>query len=521
MDIQNVSAFDELALPPQRSLFRCPAGGDMCNGSNKTAPENKSVEIVRRHLKQDAQFVNGQCTEGHVGVLCGVCDDGWTGSFNKLCTACPESTESGIVLPAIILVVGIVVAALVYKTCAPKFQNMQQQLDERRKDYALMQRAYQRASQMRGELRDSTITADHTAFQALREQILIVIGNLQIIMLLPLTTKFHCQACDQFMDMLNLDVLQLLNFDILSFLSLECAADVSLYLRLCVTIALPAVLIALVQGRARIKISCSCSARVKPESIAHSKWVRSIKAVTKPTMAQVVETAVAKKKASQPLTNANQLSLLIVFLAYPTWSRTIFSIFACRKLDAEEVIHVYDHNIDCLSTVYIVVRVLAILLVIVILVGIPLGFAVLLYKNRTKLNPSNADSVPFKEFKLTVKNILGQDIGERKLRRLFDRIDTDNSDAISTIEVWAYAIRGEALNNRLRPQILSKVSSSTDSMSGTHTCNDGTPLPQDGPEEFKLNFLCKSYTPRYYWFESLLAIPTPRNCFWGPRNIPC
>ena len=30
--------------------------------------------------------------DGHGGVLCGSCVDGWTGGFNQLCTKCPDTS---------------------------------------------------------------------------------------------------------------------------------------------------------------------------------------------------------------------------------------------------------------------------------------------------------------------------------------------------------------------------------------------------------------------------------------------
>jgi hypothetical protein len=48
------------------------------------------------------------------------------------------------------------------------------------------------------------------------------VGNIQIIMQLPLTTKFHCRACESFRAMLNLEVLQIFSFDILSLTSFDC-----------------------------------------------------------------------------------------------------------------------------------------------------------------------------------------------------------------------------------------------------------------------------------------------------------
>jgi hypothetical protein len=83
-------------------------------------------------------------------------------------------------------------------------------------------------------------------------------------------------------------------------------------------------------------------------------------------MALVVKTAEAKHKL---IINANQASLFIVFLCYPAMSATIFSMFACRELDAGEAWHVYDHSIDCRSAYYKAVRYLAYLLVIIIPIG--------------------------------------------------------------------------------------------------------------------------------------------------------
>jgi hypothetical protein len=182
LDVQNVSLFDELALPQNRSLFRCAADGDVCNGKNDTeaiANRTSAVrQMMRRRLAPDeaAQSVNNQCTEGHSGALCAVCMAGWTGKFQQACTPCPES-DYGAFAPMAGLVVGTIVVIMMYRTCKRKLRGAQVRVDTLRERYAVIQRAHQKACQIRGELQDATTSDDSTAFQPLMDMVKIIVGN--------------------------------------------------------------------------------------------------------------------------------------------------------------------------------------------------------------------------------------------------------------------------------------------------------------------------------------------------------
>ena len=146
--------------------------------------------------------------------------------------------------------------------------------------------------------------------------------------------------------------------------------------------------------------------------------------------------------------NTNQYSTLIIFLSYPTVSSTIFAMFSCRELDFSESWHVYDASIDCSSTEYQVVRVVFLFLVLLIPLGVPTGFAYLLFRNRKTLQIDTASSIDFDVFARTIRKVDADSKHDSiELKQFFDELDRDKNHYLTFDELCRYCIRAARLHD--------------------------------------------------------------------------
>eukprot|EP01051_Picozoa_sp_SAG22_P010826 SAG22_NODE_996_length_6115_cov_59.761303_1_plen_1780_part_01 len=470
------------------SLFRCPIDGQVCE--NVTGRAGNHTDLMK-------------CTRGHTGVLCGQCMTGWTGGFNKICTACPEAAAFSVV----VAVIAFVVTAFVLYWCFSSAEKkMKPRLDSVRIKIAIARRAHKAAKRISCEVDshgDKVELDEDGAFQHLLQIIKIVVSNLQIIAQFPTVLKFNCPACSSIKAQMrtifavNLDVLQLASFD--------CMIGIDLFGRFFFIVTAPIVIVLLIQLRAR---TCSaplrCGSKVsvsqahRPPAVAGEVQVES-----EAPFVSVLE----PKPGPDRVQAANNISMLVVFLTYPAVSSTIFTMFSCRELDMRQSYHVYDTSIDCNGSTYLSVYVVAFILLILLPVGIPIAYAVLLYKNRALFLVRDAEEqeISFPVFVKTVRNVFpGAHVPNFVLVSLYKSIDRDDSDSISVKELVRHGLR-ETLGRR--QATLNAQASGSDEIRAA-----GTALVQEEPqrrewwqrtaEEFE--FLCKSFEPEYYYFELVI-----------------
>ncbi|CAM9867127.1 unnamed protein product, partial [Laminaria digitata] len=84
--------------------------------------------------------------------------------------------------------------------------------------------------------------------------------------------------------------------------------------------------------------------------------------------------------------------LLLLFLVYSSVSSTVFSMFACDSLDDGKEYLRADYRILCTDAKHKTLQVYAAIMIAVYPVGIPLLFAVLLYRHRDVLSDPAADN---------------------------------------------------------------------------------------------------------------------------------
>eukprot|EP01052_Picozoa_sp_SAG31_P045541 SAG31_NODE_8356_length_1466_cov_1.986832_2_plen_175_part_00 len=169
---------------------------------------------------------------------------------------------------------------------------------------------------------------------------------------LPISLRFSCRVCSGITELFS--TFSAVNLDFLAAVSADCLFPLNLYSRLAVIVTTP---IAVVLGlqlfarkirpcwrrRGRQKIAVA-QAHSSHHAMLQQRWALPVAQPQRPdAAAEVFEEAWQQHKA---ISSANQNSMLIVFLAYPMLSSTIFSVFACRELDFGQSVHIYDAQID-------------------------------------------------------------------------------------------------------------------------------------------------------------------------------
>jgi len=298
----NTSALDDRGSPLARSLFLCPVDGLACSNSSNTSA---SADDSRRLLLSGASLV--ECADGHGGVLCGSCVDGWTGGFNQLCTECPDT--SGATTVAVLLLLAIIAAIVLYRCGVKAEATMHERLTNVRAKYILARKAVKTAQRIQNEAGEAMEDEGGT-FQSLVETIKIIVSNLQIISQFPITLKFTCTACDKLKALLR--ALPAVNIDVLKAVSFDCMASIGLYSRFFFIVLTPIVLSLVVWLRARM--ACSQKVEVLPFNDNASD-------------------SGARGDKHARIRDATQVIFAIIFLTYPTVTSTIFTMFACREMD--------------------------------------------------------------------------------------------------------------------------------------------------------------------------------------------
>ncbi len=90
------------------------------------------------------------------------------------------------------------------------------------------------------------------------------------------------------------------------------------------------------------------------------------------------------KKASR---DTLRVAFLISYFVLVSVSTTIFQVYQCQTFDNGETYLVADYSISCNSDEYYFYRLYGTFMIFVYPIGIPLAYAVVLFRNRTKINP--------------------------------------------------------------------------------------------------------------------------------------
>lgn len=462
-----------------RSAFRCAVDGKVCDTNATSTPAQS----------------NGQCSEGHTGNLCGVCAPDWKGSFGEVCEQCEASDWRG---PAVGTLIMLVLVGGLYARVKKKAAEMQGRLDGMRAKYALARKAVTQARKVQsGAQKEMADLDEEGAFQATLDTIKIVVGNLQIIAQLPVTLKFSCPACEHLKQMMT--VLPAVNLDVLKSFSMDCLVTVGLYQRFAYMLIGPAAVIALVLLWSKPDIWSKWVGQAGVQVLDEAAGTDLIGAATRTGPGARTDELVADKKQHDRSAKAGQMIMLIIFLVYPSVSTTIFSVFACRKLDFGQSTHIYDASVDCNSTGYLVLTAAALVALVCIPIGVPVGFAYVLYKNRSRLHSREDDAISFEVFAVTARSVLKRPLTDADLHRMYDLIDTDNSGEVSSEELWKSALT-MVHNQASGEQISSK--DEDDEVRGSESAEEASAAEasqkkkwwEGGTDEFK--FLVRAYEPQ-------------------------
>eukprot|EP01045_Picozoa_sp_COSAG04_P011115 COSAG04_NODE_707_length_10916_cov_5.167052_4_plen_827_part_00 len=318
----DASPLDDGGSQLARSLFRCPVDGLACSNTSNSSAASDS----RRLLQGGESLV--ECADGHGGVLCGTCVNGWTGGFNQICEKCPDT--SGAAAVVVLLVLAIVAALILYRCGVKAEATMHERLADVRAKYTLARKAVKTAQRIESEAGEAMEDEGGT-FQSLVETFKIIVSNLQIIAQFPVnriackrflgqrsshrcalwqvTLKFTCAACDKLKGLMK--ALPAVNIDVLNAVSFDCMASIGLYSRFFFIVLSPIVLSLAVWLRARM----ACSQKVDVQQAGDG----------------ASDSTEGDKHAR--MRDATQVIFAIIFLTYPTVTSTVFTMFACRAMD--------------------------------------------------------------------------------------------------------------------------------------------------------------------------------------------
>eukprot|EP01043_Picozoa_sp_COSAG02_P071140 COSAG02_NODE_12884_length_1477_cov_0.809869_2_plen_316_part_01 len=192
---------------------------------------------------------------------------------------------------------------------------------------------------------------------------------------------------------------------------------------------------------------------------------------------------------------ANQISLVIVFLAYPQISNTIFTFFSCRDLDFGTSQHVYDTSIDCNSDGYQAMWWVALILLMLLPIGIPTMFSYVLYKNRETLAEGTSKDIDMDLFMKTMRGLskCTGPVQDDHLKQMFEEVDVDKSGKISMEELWLFVVSDVC--NHPSSQAFIKP----DYIELTKRNRNANAWWRRSRAELK--FLVRAYENQYYWYE--------------------
>jgi hypothetical protein len=93
------------------------------------------------------------------------------------------------------------------------------------------------------------------------------------------------------------------------------------------------------------------------------------------------------KQPTKSMATCVNLALLFTFLIYPSITSTLFFAFGCTKYEDGESYLTIDMSINCRDTNYLEMRLWALCMIPVFVLGIPAAYMCMLWKHRAALNP--------------------------------------------------------------------------------------------------------------------------------------
>ena len=140
-------------------------------------------------------------------------------------------------------------------------------------------------------------------------------------------------------------------------------------------------------------------------------------------------------------------AILLLFFLYPSLTNTVFTMFMCRELDQGQTVHEMDYSIDCNSPGHQAYVLFAIVAMVLVPVGIPVFFGFLFYKNRVDLFFDPTQEVSQTEYRSLVRAVVRQTdpaaaelITNDSIDAIFKEIDVSGDCYISFQELREYAI---------------------------------------------------------------------------------
>ena len=477
------------------SLYRCGSGENALNCGGAL-----SAGGTHRPTNGTTSPKSSICNKGSHGPLCAVCDEGWAGGTDDVCSVCGGAgdinrqrvaSEESISDEVKLLIIGLLIMAAIavlipllrtyYNKISPLLGLL---LKHHRMLLALKNKANMMGLEQSG--------SDHVGGEGgdeLGNRLKIFVSNFQILAMIPAVLNFSfaefCPAFASFTSWFNW-----LSFDLFATLAVDCVWQPSLYGKFIFVQSLPIVLIAIVKIAERLKLRQV----TKPAEVLHAKAT---------TLSRI---------------------LLILFLLYPTVSASVFNMFLRRQLDHGECMHRLDASIDCnFEGEYLCFVILALGFMLLYPIGIPLSFGILLFKNRDKLSRDYSSELDFDSFK-QLASIMdpNQKWTDAELTKKFDSIDKDGTKVISIEELGRFSMvevlgTGDKIDEISTARPLKRAvlalhgvgalvpSSATENVTTVQSihvealpwwrCGDG----EKGREKFY--FLTKAFEPQYFWFE--------------------
>ncbi|CAM9486398.1 unnamed protein product [Discosporangium mesarthrocarpum] len=301
--------------------------------------------------------VEDYCRDGYTGPYCSVCDEGWSHGVSHTCHECTSAFRAGML--ALLSVVVVIMVVLVYILMSDLMSNpaLTDLIESRSVVVGLIRKV---------------------PFHKLKIPIVVC----QII------TQYASITAIEFPPVFQtfLSTLDLLNLDIGWLLSTVCVIKVNFYTRLVVVTVGPLLLLL------ALGITFLCATRklgLRPFSVSSSVVTGTGHDLQMPfgsqrqrlspgSSSEGAEASVLERVKDKH----NKVILVVAFLLYSTVSTVIFQTFTCDNLDDGESYLRADYRITCGTDAHRAHVIYASWMILVYPIGIPVMYAVLLYRKR-------------------------------------------------------------------------------------------------------------------------------------------
>eukprot|EP01052_Picozoa_sp_SAG31_P035615 SAG31_NODE_4323_length_3360_cov_1.501993_2_plen_867_part_00 len=321
-----------------RVLFKCPgddaSAKEVCPGFNWWLKESNTSNASRSSNEStgwNTRLGRLPCGPGQHGPLCGSCEENWYAKHRgERCRKCNESSIVFALLgPA--TVVGLLAFILILRS------------ERQTRNYiARLRQAQSHTARLKTHFGRSKLFVAIHAGGGFK----ILLVHFQLLVTLPdvLGNVFP-------MDFMRLvDSLAVVNLDVIRAFDIACYYHISLHQKLLFVWSLPLV------GHLLIRMFVSCSGRSSLVSKnGDEKLLKGAQPIAGPddndgNMDSRGVTAAELQRRNEE--SYVSLHIMMAYILYPLICTTVFSIFACRKLDNGESWHTFDYSIDCNSTTH-------------------------------------------------------------------------------------------------------------------------------------------------------------------------